>query len=95
MIHKETGFVRRVKFDAVNLQGIWPNFPTGKGPHGHGRTYAGRYLLMAELQRLEEEFSSAGRLQDDRFKAKELLDRMFKRLEEEESTALTLFLADV
>jgi hypothetical protein len=73
----------------------WPELGAGGATRGHGRTYAGSYLLAAELQMIEADLLARFGRKDRRFKSKELLDLMIKRMEEEDTTSLTLFLADV
>ena len=82
------------KMDAVNLMGVWTNFPeqvtgpaptpTGRGPFG-----AGWWLMMAAAKQRGKLIKQAKKKKD-----KSVLDDLILRLEQEHLTNVVLFLAE-
>lgn len=85
---KEDKLEVKKKFDAINLQGVWTNFPQrgGNGFQGAG----GRRLFLEFLH--DEARQRLGLITNPN---KSVLDEMIKKLEMEYTTNLVLFLTAV
>jgi hypothetical protein len=91
--YKEALLEVRQKFDAVNLQGVWPNFPTqdeAPGPSPRLTWAAGVYLQWLEewRRRNRERY-----LPPPREVRRQLLDEIVRRVQEQDNDDLALILS--
>lgn len=96
---KECGFEYDAKMDAVNLQGVWPTFPISHGvvstSIGANDLYAARRIILELLEEEAKERRERGRslLKETPEQTRNrLLQKMVKRLEEEEVDDLVTLL---